>query len=148
MTFKEIVDKINEELEEPYKFHLDLIHYHDNSNHVEFLGYSDSIEKDPAVIPKNLQLLVIPNKVNFDIAKWINRRLFTELLKDVGKKMLTQRDKKLIHLRIATNMAIDTTINLTKEQKIEWAEHIKIVFYKRLLAIDNFYCREILGIPF
>lgn len=155
-NFKQIVQKLNssKHLDEKEKFHLDLVY---NSNlvkydvglpNVEYIGKADSIINDIAVVPSELIIPVCSIPANYSIVKWMNRNIFTPMLEDLLNDKLMSLNTRLVRFRIAGNMAINNSILITKEERIEWNLHFKQVFYNRCLAISDFYFLNILELPF
>lgn len=152
MEFKALVRKLNKQLDEPFKFNLDMVHQtlaiYDGSKPVEFVCYSDSIFKDTSILPHNFtwdktasQKLVIMNMVIY-----INRSLFTESIKRLLVNKPVSQQTIFVRLRIIINM-IDK-LDLRTSDKLEWQEHLRIITRIREKAFFDYYLSEIIEIPF
>ena len=145
--FKRLVEALNAELEEPYRFTLDKIISTANYD-TKVLGYADSVLEDWVNIPPNLRLKLATSITCLSINKWINRRLWMDILNNLLEDKIINFNTRLVRIRIAINMSLKIAYPLNEEEKEEWREHISEVFYKRCFAINNYYCREIIKLPF
>lgn len=145
--FKRLIEALNAELEEPYRFTLDKIISTANYD-TKVLGYADSVLEDWINIPPNLRLKLVTSITCLSINKWINRRLWMDILNNLLEDKIINFNTRLVRIRIAINMSLKMAYPLNEEEKEEWREHISEVFYKRCLAINNYYCREIIKLPF
>lgn len=152
MNFIELIRSLNKNLENEYKFNINPIH----STHatvkeginIEFLGYTKSISKDIHTVPSHLIPKVILNKNTYLLLQWINIKLFeTPLNQLIRQNKLFKTSAEGVRMRIAVNMISKQSI-LTKEEQEEWIMQLQTVYYERKRVIDNFYFREIEGIPF
>lgn len=152
MDFIALIQFLNKELKAEYKFNLNPIY----STHaivkegvnVEFLGYTKSISKDIHIVPSNLIPKIVLNKNTYLLLQWINTKLFeTALNQLLQQKKLFKTSAEGVRMRIAVNMISKQSI-LTKEEQQEWIMQLQNVYYERKRVIDNFYFREIEGIPF
>lgn len=150
LEFKELINNLNDYLEEPYKFQLDKLYSTPRfkGDTMFFIKYQDSIIKDKTIVPKGLTDKILKSNFNQDIVKWINRKIFTIILEDLLERKFTEFKTKVVRLRIASNLAVNNAILLTKDEKIKWEDHIKNVFYNRNLAISNYYSQVICELPF
>ena len=157
MDFIELVNNLNNRLDslnmKESKFHLDVVHSsHANTDdkipYIKLIGYTDSILYDHATVPNYLICKVFSNSINKNVVKWINKRIFTTILNDLLDNKLTDLRTRLVRLRIGGCMAVNTAINLTKEEKEEWRNQINHVFYERAKVIADFYTIEIEQLPF
>lgn len=149
-TFKELVTKLNEELPVQFKFKLDMIHSSCANvkigNHIEFLGYAESISKDISIVPEDLIIFVCTNPQASNIIRWINEKIFTSMLNQTLAGMNTMCSTEFVRLRIALNL-IDK-LDISSEQKQEWMFQLNSVYYERKKVIFEYYLREIVEIPF
>lgn len=145
--FKTLVSILNTELEEPYRFTLDKI-ISTAPHNTKILGYADSTLNDWANIPPDLKLKIVTNITCLKVNTWINRRLWMEILNNLLKEKRIEFTTRLIRMRIAINMSLKMAYPLNDEEKEEWRGYITQVFYKRCLAIDNYYWKEIEKLPF
>lgn len=152
MEFKALVRKLNEQLDDPFKFNLDMVHQtlavYDGSKPAEFVCYSDSIFKDTSILPHNFtwdktasQKLVIMNMVIY-----INRSLFTESIERLLVNKPVSQQTIFVRLRIIINM-IDK-LDLRTSDKLEWQEHLRIITRIREKVFFDYYLSEIIQIPF
>lgn len=152
MEFKALVRKLNEQLDEPFKFNLDMVHQtlaiYDGSKLAEFVCYNDSILKDTSILPHNFtwdktasQKLVIMNMVIY-----INRSLFTESIERLLINKPVSQQTIFVRLRIIINM-IDK-LDLRTSDKLEWQEHLRIITRIREKVFFDYYLSEIIQIPF
>lgn len=153
MDFIELVEKLNEHLDEKSKFHLDLVHSSnpvkiDKLEHFKYIGKAPSILYDHAIIPSHLITKICSNKINRDVVKWINRKIFTTILNDLLNENLTELKTRFVRLRIGGCMAVNVTILLTNEEKEEWRNQINQVFYERTRVIYEYHLDEIVKLPF
>ena len=142
--FVELIKSLNENLEDPYKFHLDPI----ISNNGQITGYTNSLLCDNAIIPIDLSYTIKHDKTCMSIVKWINRRLYMESLEDLCKNELTSFKTRIVRLRIAINMSFSMVTVLNDIEKEEWRQHITSLFYKRFFAISQYYSMTVLELPF
>lgn len=147
ITFKELICALNEQLEEPYKFELDKI-ISSAPYKTTILGYADSIINDTKIIPNELRIQVLSSIVNINICKWINKRLYMEMLHLLLQGKLSNINTLWVRMRIAANMSLKMMINLTKEEIEELRQHMNDVFYKRYNVIANYYSIKIVQLPF
>lgn len=145
--FKRLIEALNAELEEPYRFTLDKIISTANYD-TKVLGYADSVLEDWVNIPPNLRLKLVTSITCLSINKWINRRLWMDILNNLLEDKIINFNTRLVRIRIAINMSLKMAYPLNEEEKEEWREHISEVFHKRCFAINNYYCREIIKLPF
>jgi hypothetical protein len=145
--FKRLIEALNAELEEPYRFTLDKIISTANYD-TKVLGYADSVLEDWVNIPPNLRLKLVTSITCLSINKWINRRLWMDILNNLLEDKIINFNTRLVRIRIAINMSLKMAYPLNEEEKEEWREYISEVFYKRCFAINNYYCREIIKLPF
>lgn len=145
--FKRLIEALNAELEEPYRFTLDKIISSANFD-TKVLGYADSVLDDWVNIPPNLKLKLATSITCLSINKWINRRLWMDILNNLLEDKIINFNTRLVRIRIAINMSLKMAYSLNEEEKEEWREHISEVFYKRCFTINNYYCREIIKLPF
>ena len=80
--FKRLIKALNAELEEPYRFILDKIVSSANFD-TKVLGYADSVLDDWANIPPNLKSKIVTSNTCLSINKWINRRLWMDILNNL-----------------------------------------------------------------
>lgn len=152
MNFIELIRFLNKELKDEYKFNLNPIHSTQaivkEGVNVEFLGYTQSISKDIHIVPSNLIPKIVLNKNTYALLQWINTKLFeTTLNQLLQQKKLFKTSAEGVRMRIAVNMISKQSI-LTKEEKQEWIMQLQNVYYERKRVLDNYYFKEIEGIPF
>lgn len=145
--FKKLIEKLNAELEEPYKFTLDKV-ISSAWYSTEIIGYADSVLNDWGNIPPHLKSKIVTSNISLSINKWINKRLWMDILNSLLKDEILFFKTRLVRLRIATNMSVSLAYNLTEIEREEWRQYIVNVFYKRCFAINNYYCKDILQLPF
>lgn len=152
MNFVELIRFLNKDLKTEYKFNINPIY----STHaivkegvnVEFLGYTKSISKDIHIVPSHLIPKIVLNKNTYALLQWINIKLFeTALNQLIRQNKLFKTSAEGVRMRIAVNMILKQSI-LTKEEQEEWIMQLQTVYYERKRVIDNFYFKEIEGIPF
>ena len=152
MNFIELIRFLNKELKDEYKFNLNPIHSTQaivkEGVNIEFLGYTKSISKDIHTVPSHLIPKIILNKNTYALLQWINTKLFeTALNQLLQQKKLFKTSAEGVRMRIAVNM-ISKQSNLTKEEQQEWIMQLQNVYYERKRVLDNYYFKEIEGIPF
>lgn len=143
--FTKLIDSLNENLADCYKFHLDPII---SSSNGEILGYANSLLYDDAIIPIQLSYQIKNNEICMSIVQWINRRLYMESLKDLCNNELMSLKTRLVRLRIAINMSFKMITILDDVEKEEWRQYLTEVFYKRFFVISQYYSINILELPF
>lgn len=142
--FANLIELLNENLEEPYKFHLDPI----ISIHGKVIGHTNRLLYDNATIPNDLSYKIKQDETCMSIVKWINRRLYMESLEDLCKNELISFKTRLVRLRIAINMSFSMVTVLNDIEKEEWRQHMTNLFYKRFFAISQYYSMTVLELPF
>lgn len=152
MNFIELIRFLNKELKDEYKFNLNPIHSTQaivkEGVNVEFLGYAKSISKDIHIVPSHLISKIVLNKNTYALLQWINTKLFeTALNQLIQQNKLFKTSAEGVRMRIAVNM-ISKQSNLTKEEQQEWIMQLQNVYYERKRVLDNYYFKEIEGIPF
>ena len=152
MNFIELIRFLNKNLKTEYKFNLNPIY----STHaivkegvnVEFLEYAKSISKDIHIVPSHLIPKIVLNKNTYALLQWINTKLFVTALNQlIQQNKLFKTSAEGVRMRIAVNM-ISKQSNLTKEEQQEWIMQLQNVYYERKRVLDNYYFKEIEGIPF
>lgn len=152
MEFKALVKELNELLDSPFKFNLDMVHQtlaiQDVIKPLEFVCFADSILRDCSVLPYNFmwdkttsQRLVIMNMVIY-----INKSLFTESIERLLNNKPVSQQTIFVRLRIIINM-IDK-LDLRSSDKLEWQEHLRIITKIREKAFFDYYLSKILELPF
>lgn len=151
-TIKSLVEKLNKQLENEFKFNLDPIRETlaiENGTKVSsFLGFSNSIYNDFSVIPINFTQNCsneVKTKITV-IIHWINTKLFTSMLTQLIKNMCPLYTTEEVRLRIATNLIMK--LNLPKNKKLEWIQHLQILYRIRRNKIEKYYEKEIAQLPF
>lgn len=138
-SFFFLVEQLNALLEKAYKFEIDTI----KNNDGDVVFFRDSVINDDKIYLNPLHKY---QKEYSTVGKWINRRLFTELLQDLSNGELMNIRTKLIRMQIGINMAIKLTPDKIEQE--DWRQHIWDVCYKRFYAINMYYSRNICGLPF
>lgn len=138
-SFTFLVHELNKMLDEEYKFELDKVINMDG----EFVCYKDSVINDTKIYPNPLCQY---NKYYKSVGKWINRRLFTEILQMLCNGKLMMVNTTLIRMQIGINMAIKQIPE--KDEQDEWRKHILDVSYARFYAINLYYSKVICELPF
>ena len=156
-SVSELCAILNKEIgDENIKFKLDLIHetpiFNNGCTILEFLGYAETIKNDSNVLPNELKLLATYknrdktlNEV-LTIKKWINDNIFNFSLNLLVNNLDIREATLLVRLRIAINMIHKTS--LTKEEKLEWQNHLLYLFHDRKRIMYDYFYREILELPF
>ena len=152
MEFKAIVKELNNLLDEPFKFNLDMVHQtlaiENIIKPLEFVCFADSILRDTSVLPYNFtwdkttsQRLVIMNMVIY-----INKSLFTESIERLLINKPVSQQTIFVRLRIIINM-IDK-LDLRSSDKLEWQEHLRIITRIREKVFFDYYLSKIIELPF
>ena len=116
--FKRLIEALNAELEEPYRFTLDKIISSANFD-TKVLGYADSVLDDWANIPPNLKSKIVTSNTCLSINKWINRRLWMDILNNLLEDKTLSLQTRLVRVRIAINMSLKMAYPLNEEEKAE-----------------------------
>lgn len=153
---KEIIKKLNEKLEDKYKFHFDIIHSYTGKVNpknglpqIEFTSYNDTIINDNACMlhVDTIDYVEYKNWLTIHkIEKWINEKIFIHnihLLSLGRSKSVTDS----VRLRIADNLIMKQEY-LHKEDRIEWSYLVKEVYYARKKVMMDYYFTDILELPF
>ena len=148
MKLSELIEKLNYQLPIEYWFTLDPIYSIDNEQGNIFLGRAESILNDMHVFPWNLLYFKLDKfKECKKILWWINEKIFTYELTLLCEEKKVDTITAFVRIRIVQNMIRKLDI-LTEEEKEEWANLIKIVFYERLRVMINYYLTFIEKLPF
>lgn len=148
MKLSELIEKLNYQLPVEHWFKLDPIYSIDNEQGNIFLGRAESILNDMNVFPWNLLHFRLDKfKECKKILWWINEKIFTYELTLLCNEKKVDTITAFVRIRIAQNMIHKLDI-LTKEEKEEWANLVKIVFYERLRVMISYYLTDIEGLPF
>lgn len=148
MKLSELIEKLNYQLPIEYWFILDPIYSIDNEQGNIFLGRAESILNDMHVFPWNLLHFKLDRfKECKKILWWINEKIFTYELTLLCEEKKVDTITAFVRIRIVQNMIRKLDI-LTEEEKEEWANLIKIVFYERLRVMINYYLTFIEKLPF
>lgn len=148
MKLSELVEKLNCQLSVEHWFKLDPIYSIDNEQGNIFLGRAESILNDMNIFPWNLLHFRLDKfKECKKILWWINEKIFTYELTLLCNKKKVDTITAFVRIRIAQNMIHKLNI-LTEDEKEEWANLIKIIFYERLRVMINYYLTDIEKLPF
>lgn len=148
MKLSELVEKLNYQLPVEHWFKLDPIYSIDNEQGNIFLGRAESILNDMNIFPWNLLHFKLDKfKECKKILWWINEKIFTYELTLLCNEKKVDTITAFVRIRIAQNMIHKLDI-LTEDEKEEWANLIKIIFYERLRVMINYYLTEIEKLPF
>lgn len=148
MKLSELIEKLNYQLSVEYWFKLDPIYSIDNEQGNIFLGHAESILNDMNVFPWSLLHFRLDKfKECKKILWWINEKIFTYELTLLCKEKKVDTITAFVRIRIAQNMIHKLDV-LTEEEKEEWANLVKIVFYERLRVMINYYLTDVEGLPF
>lgn len=147
----DLVNELNKQLPKEYQFVLTMIHStppkEDGTYILEFLGWTNDIQKDYKVYPVNLYHLYNRHIQMRNVCRWINNKLFTSSLNQLLNDRNPLRTTELVRLRIATNLIFKLDF-LTKEEKEEWMQHLHILYYNRHKAMSDYYLQRIAQLPF
>jgi hypothetical protein len=141
-SFIFLVNELNNLLAEEYKFELDRV-ISSAPYDTEVICYKDSVINDRKIF---LNLDIETNLSCNRVGKWINRRLFTEMLTDLSEGRMTYIHTKLIRMHIGINMAMKMLPD--KVAKEEWRTHILDLCYARFWAVNTYYATKICELPF
>ena len=141
-SFIFLVNELNRCLTDKYKFELDRV-ISSSPNNTEIVCYKDSVINDRKIF---LNLDIETNRSCNNVGKWINRRLFTEILTDLSEGKLTVIHTKLIRMQIGINMAMKLLPDTVAKE--EWRQHILDVCYNRFWAMNHYYGTVICQLPF
>lgn len=148
MKLSELIEKLNCQLSVEYWFKLDPIYSIDNEQGNIFLGRAESILNDMNVFPWSLLYFRLDKfKECKKILWWINEKIFTYELTLLCKEKKVDTITAFVRIRIAQNMIHKLDV-LTEEEKEEWANLVKIIFYERLRVMINYYLTDVEGLPF
>lgn len=148
MKLSELVEQLNCQLSVEHWFKLDPIYSIDNEQGNIFLGRAESILNDMNVFPWNLLHFRLDKfKECKKILWWINEKIFTYELTLLCNEKKVDTITAFVRIRIAQNMIHKLNI-LTEDEKEEWANLIKIIFYERLRVMINYYLTDIEKLPF
>ena len=149
---KNLVEKLNEELDDEYRIRLDAIRESprkpdDGTRVLAFLGFAETINHDTTSVPEDIKLKVSNNKSLNNILLWINKKIFTAALNylKLGKKV--PQFLELVRIRIVSNMILNQR-ELTRVEQEEWIMQIQNVFYARKRVMLNYYFTNIEHLPF
>ena len=148
MKLSELIEKLNCQLPVEHWFKLDPIYSIDNEQGNIFLGRAESILNDMNVFPWNLLHFRLDKfKECKKILWWINEKIFTYELTLLCNEKKVDTITAFVRIRIAQNMIHKLNI-LTEDEKEEWANLIKIIFYERLRVMINYYLTDVEKLPF
>lgn len=148
MKLSELVEQLNCQLPVEHWFKLDPIYSIDNEQGNIFLGRAESILNDMNVFPWNLLHFRLDKfKECKKILWWINEKIFTYELTLLCNEKKVDTITAFVRIRIAQNMIHKLNI-LTEDEKEEWANLIKIIFYERLRVMINYYLTDVEKLPF
>lgn len=152
MEIKEIVKILNKELDWDFKFNLDTVYeslaVYDGTRIRGLVCYLNSIIKDYSVMPRNFTWDMYTNQKLrvLQTVYWINEHIFMESLQRLCKNKHILYQTELVRLRIAINM-IDK-LDIRSSQKIEWQDHLRLIYNNRHLIMSNYYLEKIVQLPF
>jgi len=138
---KDLIKALNNELDDNYKF-----------NHITILPcYTSYI--DDSILSRDVTwctpIIVVKLGTNVQLDKfvlWVNNKLFAhsvELLK-LGK---TNYCTELVRLNIAITM-IDKFEFITKAEREELQNKLRDTYYNRKYQLLEYFCKEIIELPF
>lgn len=100
-------------------------------------------EIDGNVIPEKWQNH-LQNPTIKEIAKWITKNIFTFMYTNIEKMPVITTD---VRMRIVINKINNLTC-LYQEAKLQWINWLCELYRVRMRVIMDYYCREIIKIPF
>lgn len=80
-------------------------------------------------------------------ASWLNKNVFQLMIDNLIWKNKTDSSTELVKLRIFVNK-IQKSESLTDDDKLDWENWVKDLYWTRKTAVFDYYLDDIIGLPF